>query len=745
MSSSQRIQDVIYDYPMADVEEYFQHMNGVIGLNSGTNDYQMVTHDVYAKDAPIANNQNGRFRVTDSSIDIIDVSQGYISLTAEIEFEMQAICYNKYNELSGENIVPTVYSNLCWWFIGFKSGSHIIRSYAVYANGQATACKQVSAVEEQTIVYNCKSKEERKARPGMYSAHEDVCKMRNCVCGTYIRQPDKWKLKEGDSTKRTYVPADDADNGWNNGKKKIALEICIQMDDLLPFSGMTYFPRFVCGELELEIKFALEKNLVFCQIPIDEVLNTKLQTCDMDYIEPMLSQVEMKKGGTTSAESDRMGTWNYNGYGHANSVFTNTSILPMFNPALTDPMLTYQHRLLVDSRFHQFGQWQRGIIGISNSTKGFGAVDKNEEDTRKGNSFKNDYTSNVYFTFSVGNETDAKSFAASAGVLNISEAQSHVYGFNIKSTAKENISKEIRTNGLIIPAQWIQYNYFNQKPGTNFVKYTGVHSFWEVGQLLFTFNKDNAMTVSRNPFLDDVRCQLGNRLIPDKGVSTNSNEYAEMAISALSFDTLFSASDEFINSISPVDVNLLHKKKFRPLIKDDSDWMFVCDLERNGNGTYADGFSGRNVPINFSGNFINGTDNPFWYPFDVKTTTKTDFKYPLRFNSGDNSPNGNATEVAGSDTNPLQTDCKLHCFAVGDAYWKFDSTGGRFIKDSEIVSLIRDREQALKDRITQQTFQKDMMDAQGGNPFDPMAKYRLNQAATNSTPSVLNGLNPTAI
>ena len=742
MSSSHRIHDVIYDYPMADVEEYFNHMNGVIGLNSGTNDYQMVTHDCYSNSAPIKHGQNARFRLTDSSIDIIDISQGYINLTAEIQIKMIALPYDNRVELNNANIVPTVYSNLCWWFVGFKSGSHIIRSYAVYTNGQATSCKQVSAVEEQAIVYSCKSKEERKARPGMYSCHEDVCKMRNCVCGTYIQQPLKWERPE--ATKRFYTAANDNVNnpGWHDGKYTIKLEICMQIDDLLPFSGMTYFPRFACGELELEIKFALEKNMVFCQVPIDEVLHNRILTNESDFIHPMASQVKFNYRAGTGDDAER-GQYVYTKLEDttkANSTFEKNSLLPMFHPGLTDQKLLLEHKISVDSRFHQFGQWQRAVLGNADTTKGFNAKDITVVNNQNCVDMKNDMLSNIWVTFVVGNEQDsnASSVVIDQGALNITEAQSHVYGFNIKSTAKENIAKEIRANGLIIPAQWIQYNQFNMGPQGNYVKYNGVYSFWEVGQLLFTFNDNHCMTVSRNPYLEDVRCQLGNRLIPDKGVSTNSNEYAEMAISALGFDTLFSGSEEFINSITPIEERYVYNNKFRLRNKDDSDWMFVCDLERNGNGTYADGFSGRNVPVNFSANMINEKNNPFWYAFDITTTTKDNFKYPR--------PNYNGGDVTdeiknGTNTYPLNTNIKCHCFAVGDAYWKFDTSGGRFIKDSEIISLIKDREEALKDKLTQRSFQKNMMDAQGGDPYDPMARYRLN-AETNNQPnqpaSVLN-------
>ena len=114
------------------------------------------------------------------------------------------------------------------------------------------------------------------------------------------------------------------------------------------------------------------------------------------------------------------------------------------------------------------------------------------------------FISNFYFTFNVGNESnEGKTVKIEENALNITEAQSHVYGFNIKSTAKDNIPKEIQENALTIPAQWCEYHQFTQGPQTSSIFCNAVISLWEVGQLVFTFpNSVNQLTVSRNPFLN---------------------------------------------------------------------------------------------------------------------------------------------------------------------------------------------------------------------------------------------------
>lgn len=710
MSTSHRIHDVIYDYPMADVEEYFNHINNIIGLNSGTNDYQIVTHDCYGTQAPVYNGQTTKFRLTDSSLDVIDISQGFISLKATIGIQLKVI--SPTTDLKAENWDTTLHRNACWFFVGFKSASHIINTYSIYSNGQPTSCKQTKAVEEQTIVYNCKAKEEKNSRPGMYSVHKDVLNMKKCVCGTYIQQPKAWKVVGTDATNRYYVPeAENAPDGtqlWNeNGQTTIELEMCIQVDDLLPLSGMTYFPRFACGELELELNMDLEKNMVFCQVPYEEVINNFILSGETvpDLLDPLNSQ------SFTNEETDTV-------------YYNKNTIIPLINQ--TDLELARTQSLLIDSRYHQFGEYARSSIG-------YGLTSQEEDPVIKygdintieyGEEIKSAVTE-VFVTFEtcrVASAMRAATTTRSGGYrdtkqnMEISEAQSHVFGFNIKSTAKENILKEIRTNGLVIPAQWVEYHNTSQVPHNTSIKAHTVISLWEVGQLVFTFPTPAQGTVSRNPFLEDSRAQIGNRIIPDRALSTNSCEFSEMSIAALGFDTLFAGSKEFINSITPIEKKLVNNKVFRYLRDDDSDFMFVCDMERNGSGTYSDGFSGRNVPVGFTANMINGISNPHYYAYN-----------PIKHRDDQNVDN----------CFDLWPNMKVNIYAVGDAYWKFDTNGGRFLKDSEIVNLVQEREESIKERLQEEKRTMQIRNDMGMNPnnLSPERLQALMNAAQNPNPN----------
>ena len=57
---------------------------------------------------------------------------------------------------------PSCYDQ--YYFVGFKSASHIVEIYNVYSNGVLTACKQTKARHEQAITYNSKAKKERVGR-----------------------------------------------------------------------------------------------------------------------------------------------------------------------------------------------------------------------------------------------------------------------------------------------------------------------------------------------------------------------------------------------------------------------------------------------------------------------------------------------------------------------------------------------------------------------------------------------------
>ena len=231
MATRHRIDDAQRNISMGDVEKYFTEVSSLIETNSGVHDNKIISHDCQNTAAPVHAGQFTRFKLTDHAMDIVDLSKGYI--TMKLEMDVRFLFKGMSNTIDADH---PYYRSI--YFIGFKSGSHIVDIYNVYSNGVLTNCKQTKARHEQFITYTSKAKEERAGRPGMYSTHEDVMKMNDCVCGAYIELP---KFANKDSTQR------------------ITFDVVIQVDDLLPFSALEYYPRFLTGELELELAPSLTK------------------------------------------------------------------------------------------------------------------------------------------------------------------------------------------------------------------------------------------------------------------------------------------------------------------------------------------------------------------------------------------------------------------------------------------------------------------------------------------------------
>ena len=738
MSTSKRIDDIVYNYPMGDVEQYFQHINNIHTANSGNNDYRMTAQDSYQISVPINGGQFTRFKLTDPAMDVVDISQGYINLKCHLDYDFIVELPEGYvwGEDEEEKIVTTHGRNACWFFVGFKSGSQLIKSYNVYSNGRPTACKQLRSIYEQSIVYASKAKEERAGRPGMYSVHKDVLKMRDCVCGVYIQQPLGLKQRV---TESKWTGALDE----NNEKTGIDLDLVIQVDDLLPFSAMTYFPQFACGELELEVMCEIERNMVFCQVPYEEVIaahpfqdDTKAPNYN-DVLSGYYSNADTQIPSATSV----------------------APVLRTISSSVDNRALLAKN--VIDTRFHQCGDFARCYIGLSKDETGttdkrskYDIQSKNalwsaEDDVTKklieaivpvavpagknqydpaekfkyvmpmGRTINNlneaahdaifahkPYIQNVGFDFTQAAATSSNGSSnyryteapadtvylpiengipfSTIGAtrqtetnfldchvtiipknLVITEAKSYIFGFNLKPEAKANCIKVFENNGnLTIPAQWIEHMNPAQSVNISNLKITTTMPLWQCGQVIFTFpNSANQLTVSRNPYLKALRCQIGNKLIPDKNMTTIDKAHAEMTLTALGFDSLFAAPKSLLTALAAKNE---YASKFYPKHDDDSDYMFICDMERNGNSIYHDGISGQNVPILFDAEFINDTENPHYYAYDA--SQDADHRNQLR-------------------------KMGINIFSVSDAYWVFGREGGEFVKDHRALAITKSNEQ----------------------------------------------------
>ena len=603
MSTRQRIDGIINTYPSGDVEDYFSHMNNLMQLNSGNNSYHMATHVSFASPAPLKNGTaQTKFMITDSGMDIVDISKGLIALRVKMDLEFRI--GNNESNLIGAKLYESYYRNCCYFFIGFKSGSHIIKHYSIVSKGGNNDCDQSLSLPEQTIVYNCKSASERAARPGLYSPHEEVMKMSDCVCGAYIQQP----VIVGQTTK---IPG-------------VEFEVLIQLDDLLPLSGMTLYPQFICDYLELHLNCELQKNMVFCPIPVETVFQKRM------FTEP----VELgKEFGAQFADG------------------TGDSKVPsqISTHQLNTTQMMYTQNLYSDFKFTQCGDYSRACIGVTT-----------EEDLQKSAvTDDSDFAGNaVYYTIVPTN-------------FSIEEAQSYVYGFGLKESAKVHLQQIFAEQGVIkVPAQWIDHVCFPQTVDGTGINANTNKSLFECDQIIITFpNSDNQMTVSRNPHLETFHVKVGSKInLPELQMTTCDRVFSEMTLSALSLDSLFSAPNSLIKALTP-NKEKRNDKFYGVDHEDDSDFMLVCDLERNGSGIFSDGVSGINVPIRLEATYLQGRNNPHFYEYNGDAGV-----YELRRQA----PN---------------------IFTVSDACWLLTTNGPIFIKDANKRELTLQTEQQAREAM----------------------------------------------
>ena len=536
MTSAHKIADIIHPEPMGDMLKYFDYVDNMFQANDGDNDFQILSSDAYSQSVPIAQDQFTRFKITDGSMDIVDLSKGFIHLN--IEFNWKMFFKDIDTDLTGVRAAAsTGVLPLIRFFLGFKSAAHIINVYNVYSNGRLTSCKNTKVKYEQALVYSCKAKEERVGRPGMYSPHKEVLKMTNCVCGTYV-----------------YLDPNHAD--WSSDHPNTKMEMVIQVDDLLPFSAMTYYPRFLFGDLELELSCNLINNMVFCPIPMENVLDAQ----------------PMAKNATIM--SDFLG----------DPAGLIQPVIKADDIALKDII---NSKAIVDSRFHQCGDWAKCLLPLNKA-----ASDE---------AGKNTVTS-AYVRFT-------------ADSLNITNAKSYIHGFRLKSEARANIAAMYKDKKMKIPAQWIDQYSFSQQPTESHITTNIQIPMFNASQVAFTFpNSANQITVSRNPHLEGFKATIGQRNIPDKNMSTLDKAHSEMILNTLGLDSLFSAPKELLEALSR---NRGKNSDWTIKKNDDSDYMLIMPLERFGSGCFCDGLSGINIPVTFYGSYMNGTDNPHYFELDV--------------------------------------------------------------------------------------------------------------------------------
>ena len=201
---TQALSDVLSD----DITAYFNEVDKIIQLNDGIHDNKILSMECYDRPTPIQYNQYTKFHLTDAGVDWVNIDKSYI--TATMTYHMRL------NQITTHTITSAATGQFEFYklFIGLKNASQNFDTYRIYINHNQIY-SQIDSIYEQTLVTSMKPKSEM-YRTNMYTMWDEAHKHIKNVC-------------------EVYVPIN-----TNLGQEfDITFEVAIQLDNLLPLSGMS--------------------------------------------------------------------------------------------------------------------------------------------------------------------------------------------------------------------------------------------------------------------------------------------------------------------------------------------------------------------------------------------------------------------------------------------------------------------------------------------------------------------------
>ena len=237
-----KVTQALSDKQSGDITNYFNEIDHIIQLNDGIHDCKLLSMECYDRPTPVRYNQYTKFHISDAGIDCINIDKCYI--TAIMTYRMKL---TQLDSVSLSSVDAAGRKRFYKLFVGLKNASQNFDTYRIYINHNQIY-SQTDAIYEQALTTALKPKAEM-FRPHMYSTWDEAHNHSNNVCGTYIDIVD------------------------NLGQEfDISFEVSIQLDDLLPLSGMSILPNCVIGDLELEIRNRIQGNLIYCQVSPDALV-----------------------------------------------------------------------------------------------------------------------------------------------------------------------------------------------------------------------------------------------------------------------------------------------------------------------------------------------------------------------------------------------------------------------------------------------------------------------------------------
>ena len=549
--SSYKLDKALDQTPSGNIEKYFNFVEMQLQENDGRSDNKCLSIDAYDPPCPVAKGMYTKLKLTDESINIVNIDKSSITAVVRINVAgasttLNAAFFNSYINTSGtptkdcelaSKLIKDASMKLNKVFVGFKSAIHVLDAYRIYSNGKKTLCEQTEALFENAACRMIKCQEELDEKPGIYTTWRHAYMYEEQVCGTYINIYD---LIQGVQT--------------------VEFELTIPIDEFLPFQAMTLFPNCIFGNLQVELKMAIQNNFVCCQVSNYE------------------SSVEAIRSLLIS-QSDQSNT----GIPAACNLYTKLS-------KNLDNAIKKSFTQCGD-KFDVAFIAQLNHITMEDNTTTYSVIDEHCTMTALENSYFIQW-----FDFVI---------EITAGQL--MSCRTNLNGFNIRDDVIDKLYNKFSNEPLVIPAQFIDYQAFSQPPMSFGLKCNTTYNLTNCSSILFLFPRTNhEVTCSRNPFLGSIQVQIDNKPYPDKPFSTHEAAHTIYNLTNIGFDSIFSTSEEYSYSLTwdeisaPITLatNTIREKES----EDNTSYCFVCSTERlSGFGTFCDGLNKDNAHITLTG------------------------------------------------------------------------------------------------------------------------------------------------
>ena len=540
------------------VYEYLAANDNIIEANSGIHDNKFLSIDAYDPPCPVVKGNYTKVKLTDSSIDIVDIDKSSIVarvyFTLKADRELMSKLKQEYDQAGSEEYKQKLVSlknQMTKIFFGLKSSIQLFDGYRIYSKGRKTLCEQTEALYESAMDRMLKAQEELDEKPQIYTKWDRARSLDEAICGTYISLED-FRLGRDDIMSENKTP----------GSVVCAFTCIVPLDDFLPLNGMTMFPSCVFGELTMEVKLAIQNNLVLCQ-------------CD-----PEVSAREY-----LAAAGTKISTYDSIGQITAIADLMGQTAGQSYKRAFTQIGDSFDLRILMIK-----------LNLMSNDTETLVTPEVVE-------------WSNI-------------PFAPQCTAGTMLELRSNLNGFNIKDSVKDQLEKKYLETPYIIPGQFIDFQAFSQTPKYGTTRCNNTYALTNTTAIGFLFPRtQNEITCSRNPNMSAIQVQVDGKVYPDKPFSTHSAEHTNYNLTNAGFNGLFSASREYGYSLRFNDMASMEKYNGADTMtgcapsEDNTSYCFLVSTERlSGYGTFCDGITSPNAQVSLSmtANGVTGSNpNPY--------------------------------------------------------------------------------------------------------------------------------------